>query len=226
MSRPGFAFTDCLTHRELFAARVNRLYDTTMDLAQFAANVRRLAESGPGWPFVCDGSPFDCEVFLVGINPAANVPIWPHWLDGSGMNKAGWLTNYLNTHSKFTPTRSRIERLGRALRPTQLLETNIFPHHSPREHDLPHHLKRTDVFDFLLATLKPRILFVHGRSAVAHIKHLTGTELERGRFVSVRYQDVPVEVISGHHLSYQWSFAKVEALAGELRRKLEDGKAL
>ena len=47
-------------------------------------------------PFVCDGSPLDCRVFLVGINPATEMSgnFWDFWDDDSGFNKEKWRERY------------------------------------------------------------------------------------------------------------------------------------
>lgn len=193
-----------------------------MNHSEFAKQLRAIAGTSVGWPFVCDGSPFDCQIALVGINPATDVPLWPNWSNGAGVNKAGWLQDYITRYKKYTPTRARIERLVKAIAPARVLETNIIHHYSARESDLPKELRRsTEVFDYLIATLKPKVLLVHGRSAVRHLQRLTSTDFVRGEFASVRYRNVAFDVLAHHHLSYQWSFAKVDELGRTLRRRLE-----
>lgn len=194
-----------------------------MTHSEFANQLRAIAGEGAGWPFVCDGSPFDCQIAVVGINPATDVPLWPHWSDGAGVNRAGWLQDYLSRYQKYTRTRACYERLVKAIAPARVLETNIIHHYSARERDLPKELrKRTEVFNYLIETLKPKILLVHGRSAVRHLQDLTSTSFERGKFTPVRYtNDVVFDVISHYHLSYQLSFEKVDELGEKLRRRLE-----
>lgn len=46
-------------------------------------------------PFVCDGSPLDCEIFIVGANAATAMgDFWDFWLPGVGMDKAAWFAAY------------------------------------------------------------------------------------------------------------------------------------
>jgi hypothetical protein len=48
-------------------------------------------------PFVCDGSPLDCEVFIVGFNPATPMSLgfWEFWRRGRGFDKVSWLDAYI-----------------------------------------------------------------------------------------------------------------------------------
>ena len=66
-------------------------------LYQFETKLRRLIEDRPDVrPFVCEGSPLNCTVFLVGSNPATDLgkPFWSHWNVGKGFNKAQWFKDY------------------------------------------------------------------------------------------------------------------------------------
>jgi hypothetical protein len=48
-----------------------------MDLTTFDRELRTRLPEG-GWPFVCDGSPLDCDGLVVGFNPATAHDIWPY----------------------------------------------------------------------------------------------------------------------------------------------------
>lgn len=41
-------------------------------------------------PFVCDGSPLACKVFVVGLNPASEMDgnFWDYWDSSRGSDKA------------------------------------------------------------------------------------------------------------------------------------------
>ena len=42
-------------------------------------------------PFVCEGSPLDCEIFIVGFNPATEMgDFWQFWRTGYGFDKNAW----------------------------------------------------------------------------------------------------------------------------------------
>lgn len=99
------------------------------------------------------------------------------------------------------------------------METNVFQRHSPREAHLAEEHKKTEVFDFLLERLEPRVVFVYGRSAVAHLQRLTGAQIEYGVFTTVRYHEVAFDLFAGHHLAYQWSYAEVEQLGRALQAR-------
>jgi len=171
-------------------------------------------------PFLCDGSPFGCEVFLVGINPGTDIPLWPYWSHEGGCDKAAWLQAYLERHGRFRPTRARIERICTAMGPVRALETNVFHARSRREAGLAKNERTTEVFDFLLDELKPRVLFVHGRSGIEHLQRRTGALLAPGTSTRVRYQGIIFDVIARHHLSYQCSYAEADQIGCALRDRL------
>ena len=179
--------------------------NTLLDPQTFDQKLRELTGEAPlVRPFLCEGSPFECEIFLVGINPGKSSGFWPHWNALRGCDKRGWLQDYLAEHGRYSPTRERIERLFKALGPLRCLETNIYTFPSRRESDLDAAHRDTRVFDFLLKTIRPRLLFVHGNSAVQHLARLTKSDLSRGQFTAVSYCGVAFDVFAGHHLSYQW----------------------
>jgi hypothetical protein len=152
-------------------------------------------------PFLCHGLPFSCKVFIVGIDPGTDIKFWPHWDSVEGCNKRGWLDEYLVKHGCFKPTRKRIEILFDILAPHRVLETNVFPF--PRVARSRLTSTDTRMFDLLLETIRPRVLFVYGKDAVEHLEKLTGANLMLGKFTPVQYQGVKLDVISGRHLSGQ-----------------------
>jgi hypothetical protein len=94
-----------------------------------------------------------------------------------------------------------------------------FHHRSHREADLPVERRTTEVFDFLVKSLQPRVVFVHGRSAAMYLQDLAGTLIGRGAFAAVHHQGITFDVLAGHHLSYQWSYAAVEQLGRDLHAR-------
>jgi hypothetical protein len=190
-----------------------------INLTEFERQVRERTKCATSWPFVCEGLPFECPIFLVGINPATDVPLWPHWSVDSGVDKASWLHAYRQKYGRFRPTRLRIERLAAAIAPVRALETNVFHHHSKRWRELPKEQRVTDVFDFLVATIRPRILFVHGKAAIEHLQKQTKTFFDPANFVRVTYKRTTLDVLSGRHLS-NWSFAQVDEVANKLREQV------
>lgn len=189
------------------------------ELIAFDQQLRHLTNEAPeARPFLCDGLPFGCRVFLVGINPGKSSDFWSRWSLTTGCDKQGWLSDYLDTHGRYSPTRERIERLFRAVAPIRCLETNVYATPSLRESDLAESGRDPRVFNFLLTRLRPEVVFVHGKTAIMHLSRLVNADFPLGAFVPVSYRDVSFDVIAGYHLSYQWSYAKV----GELGRMLAE----
>lgn len=172
-------------------------------------------------PFLCEGSPFGCEIFLVGINPGTPTPFWPRWRLPYGCYKQEWLSDYLRRPGQ-KPTRKNIERIISAAAPVRCLDTNVFCRFSPDEASLPPADRDTRVFDYLLQVLTPKVLFVHGESGIKHIEWLAGNRsLPAGEFTRVSLLGIPVDVITGQHLSYpraRWSSC-AERLGRALRER-------
>jgi hypothetical protein len=119
-------------------------------------------------PFVCEGSPMSCDVFLVGFNPATTGPasFWSYWLSGYGFDKKRWLVDYKACRKppkkSVSPTRERIERVVAGLGPFRCLETNIYAVPSRNAKALAATDRISDHFCFLIATLRPTMILVHG----------------------------------------------------------------
>ena len=114
-------------------------------------------------PFVCDGSPLDCKMFLVGINPATKVHrnFWCFWKDASGFNKEEWLVAYRAARKgKNSPSRDIIGQIVKSARPVACLETNLFPKEVSRAADLREEDENTSAFKFLLQEIQPRVIVV------------------------------------------------------------------
>lgn len=193
-------------------------YAGVMDLLSFEQAVRRRADPAPR-PFLCQGSPFDSDVFLVGINPAATTELWPHWSAERGCDRGAWLDTYRTEYPRMGPTRNRLELLQSVIGQERVLETNVFHHRSRREADLASGQKQTTVFDFLLETLKPRVVFVYGKSAVTHVERMTGAKTKHRDFVSASWRGATFDLITGHHLAYQWSHQDVDMFGRRIKER-------
>ncbi|TAL55123.1 hypothetical protein [Pandoraea sp.] len=63
------------------------------ELQSFEADLAALiGEATNLRPFVCDGNPLLCDVFIVGANPASEMAtgFWDFWDTATGFNKAQW----------------------------------------------------------------------------------------------------------------------------------------
>lgn len=129
-------------------------------------------------PFVCDGFPSDCAVWIVGNNAATKGgDWWQYWSSDGGFDLSAWRKDYDAERKKRgkgpSPTRRRID-LFKASVP-DLLETNIFSTPSPKMADMPR--SSTEAFDLLLATFKPRVIIAHGEKSKKHLAGWTGGKL-------------------------------------------------
>jgi hypothetical protein len=149
-------------------------------------------------PFVCDGSPLECEVFIVGINPATamSADFWQFWRSGYGFDKAAWFQTYKEDRktqplkegktrrNEVSNTRRVIEWILEEATPVRCLETNIYSVPTEAAADLSSQKQVTAPLDFLLEKIKPRIIVAHGKDAVSYIqrKHLAARVIEVPHF--------------------------------------------
>ncbi|QCK84824.1 hypothetical protein E8L99_03010 [Phreatobacter aquaticus] len=164
-------------------------------------------------PFVCDGSPLDARVFLVGFNPASEMSadFWDFWVPGYGFDKSRWFAEYKRDRATrplkpgkksrpaVSPSRRIIEQIVTGLGRHSCLETNVFTFPSPNEASLEQVHRDVALFRWLVETIRPELLIVHGASAAAEIERMS---------ISAETRLVP-------HFSRGWSYAKASALGLE-----------
>ena len=70
-----------------------------LDLAYLREKLQALMaadKDGNLRPFVCEGNPYDCKIFLVGLNPVTAIDnYWGYWDDSYGFRKELWLKAYM-----------------------------------------------------------------------------------------------------------------------------------
>ena len=177
-------------------------------------------------PFVCQGSPYDCKIFVVGLNPATVMEngFWRYWSDCSGFDKVSWFEAYRNERKSRPPrpgkrrrlsvgtTRRNLNKLADLVGAYVILETNIYS--VPTEHytDLQVEEKVTEVFHFLLTEIKPTLIITHGKDSADYFSREVQ---EFGNFAieTVAIQGNSHEIISVPHLSRGWSSQKLEEFA-------------
>ena len=107
-------------------------------------------------PFVCDGSPLKCRIFIVGFNPATTMKasFWDFWRSGYGFDKKAWFEAYKEERrsrplkpgrkwrNPVSNTRRVIDWIAEAASPYDCLETNI---HSLPSDDKAVSLKRAGI---------------------------------------------------------------------------------
>ncbi len=170
-------------------------------------------------PFVCDGSPLDCEVFIVGFNPATEMSanFWNFWRSGYGFDKPAWFEAYKGERQErpLKPGKTRRSPVSNTRRvigwileeasPVKILETNIFAAPTEQAADLASAQRLTAPFDFLTELIKPRVMVVHGNDAT---RHLQGKDFEA----------LDIAVL---HFSRGWSQSAAQALGQRIRRECE-----
>ena len=187
-------------------------------------------------PFVCDGNPFDCQIFIVGINPATQMDtgFLEFWSDSVGFDETSWLQQYVTERKNkplkkgrkrrqtFSSTRTRIEWLCSALKPDKILETNLYAKATPIAAELLQDDRKIDLFNFLVNTIKPKILFLHGKETKEDVERLLSVDLVENEFVECNISNDMVKVLFMKHLSRGWSREATLQLADRLRRELHN----
>ena len=167
-----------------------------MNLATFRNEMQSLMEELkiPNLrPFVCEGSPLECEVFIVGSNPATEMSTnpWKYWSDDYGFYKSRWFEEYKDERkkrplkpgrtrrNKISRTRKRINLVVEGACPVKCLETNIYAKPSENEDDLEKYLKTLSLedekrliapFDYLLKQIRPKLVVSHGDKAKDYLQ--------------------------------------------------------
>jgi hypothetical protein len=168
-------------------------------------------------PFVCDGSPLACQAFIVGYNPATNMEadFWHFWSQSTGFDKSAWRDEYVadrnhrplspgrTRRTKVSPSRRVIEWILEEAAPVKVLETNIYATPTRRKRELAPEDHDDTPFRFLVSTIKPSVIVVHGNDAISKLRLL-----ERGH----------ATVIERRHFSRGWS----QAAARELGRQMKE----
>ncbi|MBC3909660.1 hypothetical protein [Undibacterium umbellatum] len=187
-------------------------------LEKFEIELKNLIEKPTGLrPFVCNGSPLECKVFIVGFNPASSMStdFWNFWTTQEGFDKSKWFEEYKKERqlSPLRPGKKRRNTVSNSRRviewvlegasTLQCLETNIYARATEQAADLKTELRIATNFDFLVKKIKPLIIVTHGRDAESHIQSTATT----------------AKIISVPHFSRGWS--KEKALALGLRINTE-----
>lgn len=132
-------------------------------LAAFAKDLRHIAPAGSR-PFVCDGSPFECEAFIVGQEVATmGLDFWRFWSDERGFDRDAFLAEYRaerqqrGKRDSISQTRKVVHYVIESAYPVKCLTTNA--------DDLR-------VLQFLLESIRPKVVLAHGKYAQRAISML------------------------------------------------------
>jgi hypothetical protein len=192
------------------------------ELKEFSDQLRLYFKGNPkSRPFVCDGNPLECQIFIVGYNAATEMKKeFSHfWDDELGFKKKNWEKEYEQERESLgkpgiSPTRERINRITEA--ENTFLETNIYFTPSSKEKDLKAKDK-VSIFRFLLEEIKPRVVLLHGRRAVKFFNKLEFESLKINEEKKVILFGIETVIVTRPHLS-RMSYEKAIALGQDLKR--------
>jgi hypothetical protein len=161
----------------------------------FASELRKLVpDPCRDRPFECDGLPQDCEVMLIGENPATGLGgdfnWWDHWSDATGFNNGTMAEVYEKERAQPSNTHKRIGILKEELRKNKvrLLVTNVYRNGRP-DGSGPGAARNVEVIRLLLAHM-PRlaVVIVHGKRAQ---RKITSRDLRAGVFYRAHWHFAP-----------------------------------
>ena len=195
-----------------------------MNLSEFRSQLQKIEKRLPGrtsWPFLCRGSPLTCRIFIVGVNPARQVeePFWSFWTDSRGFRKKEFVRELEELPGRLTRTRKYIEIFTAAAGTKDTLETNIYPYATKRVRDLTAEQKRTDIFEYLLHTIKPRIVLACGDEAKQFFSE-RGITLVEDRLKSINLDGLRIKLLPRKHLPYHTSHEEARKIGQKLARAL------
>ena len=192
-----------------------------MTLSEFRSQLDKLLPSPISRPFVCDGSPLECRIFIVGTNSARKVekPFWSLWSDSRGFKKAELIRELEKLPGGLTITRKRMEIIADAVGQQVTLDTNIYLKSTRTEEELQEEDKNTDVIEYLLKTIRPRIVLAHGGKAKKffrkHCRDFVDDSMAPQKITWDAWQ-WQFQLLCSYHLSFRGS--KIQAPNEEVER--------
>jgi uracil-DNA glycosylase len=137
------------------------------------------AKPGEFRPFVCQGDPLKCKIFIVGYNPRTKMEedFWSFWDVAEGFNFKAWLKAYHRVRcGTNSNTRENINAIGAAVRDCKgpkILERNLYPITAETKRELKKKLKTTAsstaVLETLIKCIGPKVIIAHGKESCGWI---------------------------------------------------------
>lgn len=184
-------------------------------------------------PFVCDGNPLECNIFIVGINPATKMEInFEDFWNEDGFDKQKWIEVYkyeranapLKVGKKkrllVSPTRKNIDHIIKHITSGKVLETNLYIKQTKEAHELKKKDKKTDIFELLINEIKPKIVVLHGKSVKYFFRMKYDDSISEDNFAEIKINNISTLAYATKHLSRGWSFEKLEELAKKINEKI------
>ena len=118
--------------------------------------------------------------------------------------------------------RPRIERIVAQLRPGTCLETNICSKPTRTARELSQADARTDIFRFLLRTIRPKVVFVHSNDPIDYLERLVGcTGIADGEFKRVEWESHEFLLMGRKGPLFRLGFAEAEEIGRRIRQVIE-----
>lgn len=204
-----------------------------MDNQEFESKLKVLMGDRNIRPFVCEGSPMDCQIFIVGYNPATEMgqSFWSFWSSETGFNKQAWFEAYKKERAlkplkpgktrrnPLSNTRQRIEWIVEAAQPIKCLETNLFGTATEDAKALSRSARDRKIFEFLIQEVRPEVMLLHGVDTCREVEDLTNCQIKQGmdNLTEVSINSWQTKVIAVSHLSRGWSQDNARKLGEKLR---------
>ena len=198
-----------------------------MELSDFDTQLKRHLSNPNSLPFVCEGSPLKCRLFVVGTIGARRVekPFIRFWDPSYGFRKERFLREIDQLYGGMTRTRKRIEAIANSVGQQVTLDTNIYLNPAPGTKILTAADKKTDTFEWLLQTIKPQVVLAYGKTAKSFFQD-RGTIFTENSLIpkAVKFNGLRFKLLTWTHLTYQTSNAKIEEIACALAEALRPSK--
>lgn len=146
-------------------------------------------------PVLCEGTlDQPTDVVILGHNPGLeSPPLDRRFWDGESCDKSAWLQSW-----EPGPARRQIEsRLLPCLAGLRVVECNLSHYRSRGYTDLPKAQRITDVFQVLIALLRPKLVVTFGTHARSYFDPEPS---QLGRFIPKVVRGMPVQVFLGNHV--------------------------
>ncbi len=186
-------------------------------------------------PFVCDGNPLDCNIFIVGINPATKMEMnFENFWNEDGFDKQKWIEAYKNERAStplkigkkkrllVSPTRRSIDHIVKHVTSGKILETNLYTKQTANASLLEETDKKTEIFEFLINEIKPKIVVLHGKSVKDFFRKNYDDRISDDDFTEINITNFRTLAYSTKHLSRRWSFEKLEELGKRIHNKINE----
>jgi hypothetical protein len=194
--------------------------ENSEELRQFRTALEQIMPGTATRPFLCTGSPLACKVFIVGFNPATSLdgPFWRYWSDDSGYDKASMMRDYLIKRNLSEPigVRARIERIVAQLQAGICLETNICSTPTKKAAQLVRDNRKTEIFEFLLRKIKPKLVYVHSNEPIKFFQKFTDKDFCSGIPQLVQWQEQEFLLLGTSGPLFRMGFPQATALGNKL----------